>query len=63
MRNTLSIEWNDEGAVAIAEGFPGVMLTCPRCKAQLPRGTEHRCGVNPVKPKGKAADRKQREAK
>jgi len=42
--NKLTMEWNDQGGVAMAEGFTGVMLTCPRCQALLPRGEEHRCG-------------------
>lgn len=57
--NRLEIEWTGDGAVARAEGFEGVMLTCPRCQALLPRGEEHRCGdrvappVRKRKPSGK----------
>lgn len=43
-KNTLEIEWTDKGCVALATGFAGVMLTCPRCQELLPRDTEHRCG-------------------
>lgn len=42
--NKLEIEWTDDGCVAKAEGFSGVLLTCPRCQALLPRDEEHRCG-------------------
>jgi len=42
--NYLEMEWTDEGCVALAKGFDGVMLTCPRCQASLPRAEEHRCG-------------------
>lgn len=52
--NKLEMEWTDEGCVAAAEGFEGVMLTCPRCQALLPRGEEHRCGntlPTPQKPR------------
>ena len=42
--NKLEMEWTDDGCVAKAEGFSGVMLTCPRCQELLPRDEEHRCG-------------------
>jgi hypothetical protein len=48
--NKLEIEWTDDGAVARAEGFKGVLLTCPRCWLALPRDQEHRCGDRVVKP-------------
>ena len=40
----LEMEWTDEGCVAVAEGFDGVLLTCPRCQSPLPRGERHVCG-------------------
>lgn len=43
--NTLEMESTDTGCVAKASGFDGVMLTCPRCQALLPRDHEHRCGT------------------
>lgn len=50
--NTLEMEWTDTGCVARASGFSGVMLTCPRCQALLPRDEEHRCGdMLPAPPK------------
>ena len=56
--NKLEMEWTDTGCVAKADGFKGVMLTCPRCQALLPKdGTEHRCGdrlAPPAKPRKKA---------
>jgi hypothetical protein len=42
--NVLEMEWTDEGCVAYAEGFDGVILTCPRCQEPLPRDIKHRCG-------------------
>jgi hypothetical protein len=42
--NTLTMEWTDDGCVATASGFEGVLLTCPRCQELLPRDVEHRCG-------------------
>ena len=42
--NKLEMAWTDDGCVAVASGFSGVMLTCPRCQALLPRDAEHRCG-------------------
>ena len=52
MNNTLEMEWTDDGCVALASGFPGVMLTCPRCREALPRDTEHRCGDRLAPPLG-----------
>ena len=43
--NILEMEWTDEGCVAKASGFAGVLLTCPRCQELLPRDEEHRCGA------------------
>jgi hypothetical protein len=42
--NNLNMEWDDDGCVAKASGFAGIMLTCPRCQELLPRDAEHRCG-------------------
>jgi hypothetical protein len=42
--NNLDMEWDDDGCVAKASGFAGIMLTCPRCQEVLPRDVEHRCG-------------------
>lgn len=63
--NNLQMEWTDEGCVAKADGFSGVLLTCPRCQAQLPRGEEHRCGDRLAPPVGKkkAVKRKPRESR
>ena len=49
--NKLEVEWNGDGCVALASGFSGVVLICPRCQEVLPRDVEHRCGdrVAPVK--------------
>lgn len=48
--NALEMEWTDEGCVAKATGFSGVLLTCPRCQELLPRDTEHRCGNKATAP-------------
>jgi hypothetical protein len=54
MANILKVEWNDAGCLAFASGFKGVLLSCPRCKEQLPRDADHRCGdrVTPVVKRG-----------
>ena len=44
MSSVLRMEWTDAGCLAFASGFEGVMLTCPRCHALLPRDESHRCG-------------------
>lgn len=49
--NKLEMEWTDEGCFAIADGFEGVMLTCPRCQELLPRNAPHICGKVPTQPK------------
>lgn len=51
--NKLEMTWTEEGCVAVASGFSGVMLTCPRCQATLPRDEVHRCGDEVVAPKNK----------
>lgn len=48
--NKLEMTWTEEGCVAKAEGFSGVMLTCPRCQALLPRNEVHRCGDEVLPP-------------
>jgi hypothetical protein len=51
--NKLEMEWTDTGCVAVASGFSGVLLTCPRCQELLPRDKEHRCGDAAITPKPK----------
>ena len=45
--NALEMEWTDEGCRAVARGFEGVLLTCPRCQEPLPREGVHICGIVP----------------
>ena len=60
--NNLQIEWDDKGCIAKAEGFEGVMLTCPRCQALLPRDGDHRCGDKAAPVISKRKPRKKAEA-
>ncbi|MGA9668380.1 MAG: hypothetical protein WBQ94_04185 [Terracidiphilus sp.] len=61
--NKLEMEWTDEGCFAIAEGFEGVMLTCPRCQALLPRNAPHICGEIPKQPAPKLVTTKAKKLK
>ena len=61
--NALEMTWTDEGCVAKATGFSGVLLTCPRCQQALPRDTEHRCGKDAELPKAKKLAKKKSEVR
>lgn len=58
--NTLKMTWTDEGCVAVATGFAGTMLTCPRCQALLPRDEVHRCGDEVARPAKKTVGKKRK---